>query len=703
MWNTYHARGLNNVVHLPDLFCVRVGLYDKIQHFVLDDMLWRNQADPDPRYKNVRRFGGHANDGSYFEIELCYGDFHFRIECASQGDAFVMEVTPAESRDDLSFIVSPLLLWQRQGSTGVHDTTLTAETPEGRYRVEIEGRRDTDACIYTEVQGVAMQVAKPLRLLCNLPAAGADALMAEKREAFLAGADNSGGWLADAGPAMQKAMIWNTIYDPIKDRVCVPVSRAWCCQNGKSFGSYVLFDWDTYFSALMGGTYSEEVANQQVRAIFAEMTTSGMIPNFGSQRGGSPDRSQPPVGAYCLLKLYRQFGDKSLLETFYPQLKRWNAWWMPHRDGNGDGLLEWGSDPIPDGIAKGYYDEGNTHLCAMYESGLDNSPMYDDVPFNTGTHTLELADAGLNALYAMDCEALAQIAGILGRQEDAAALLAEYERVKAQMNAEMYDPELGMYCNLHWDGRKDTRFSPTNFYPLLAGIPSAEQARAMVEKHLLNPDEFWGDYVIPSISRAEPAFADQDYWRGRIWGPMNYLVYEGLKRCGDHDTAAAFAQRGYALFRKEWEEESHIHENYNAITGDGDDKFNADPFYTWGALLAYIPVCEYLYIKPEGGLRLGNKTLPGASFSGLPMADARYSVDTRNGLEVQRDNRPFLRSGGLLLPHLEVAGGIAQLELEDPAQTLEVSPQPDIHHLRVTAGGTCLYDGPLDAPLCLPL
>jgi len=31
--------------------------------------------------------------------------------------------------------------------------------------------------------------------------------------------------------------------------------------------------------------------------------------------------------------------------------------------------------------------------------------------------------------------------------------------------------------------------------------------------------------VIPSIAIDDPAFPDQDYWRGRIWGPMNYLVY----------------------------------------------------------------------------------------------------------------------------------------------------------------------------------
>ena len=162
----------------------------------------------------------------------------------------------------------------------------------------------------------------------------------------------------------------------------------------------------------------------------------------------------------------------------------------------------------------------------MFESGLDNSPMYDQVVFNEKTNTMELADVGLNSLYALDCKCLAFISRVCGRLTEEKLYHAEFERMKELMNQKMYDPNAGMYCNLHWNGEKDYRFSPTNFYALLAGIPSAGQAKAMVNGHLLNENEFWGTYVIPSISKSCSAFSDQDYWRGRIWVPMNFLVYE---------------------------------------------------------------------------------------------------------------------------------------------------------------------------------
>jgi len=155
----------------------------------------------------------------------------------------------------------------------------------------------------------------------------------------------------------------------------------------------------------------------------------------------------------------------------------------------------------------------------------------------------------------------------------------------------MWDEKTGMFLNLDLHTHHfSSRLSPTNFYPLLAGAATAQQARTMIAKHLRNPVEFWGEWVIPSIARNDSAYADQNYWRGRIWGPMNYLVYLGLR---NYDKAAArdVAAKSYELFLKEWAANRHVHENYNANTGSGDDVTSSDRFYHWGALLGYV---EYL-------------------------------------------------------------------------------------------------------------
>ncbi len=222
--------------------------------------------------------------------------------------------------------------------------------------------------------------------------------------------------------------------------------------------------------------------------------------------------------------------------------------------------------------------------------------MYDGTVYNPQTHLLEYADVGMTSLYIADCDALAEIADTLAKPAEAKELRARAARYRAKLST-LWDEKTGIFLNkdLH-TGQFNLRLSPTNFYPMLARAATPEQARTMIEKHLLNSDEFWGQWVIPSIARNDPAFHDQNYWRGRIWGPMNYLVYLGLLNYDDPATRRDFAQKSYDLFLKEWREKGHVHENYNALTGTGDDVSSSDRFYHWGALLGYI---EYLEQNPE--------------------------------------------------------------------------------------------------------
>ena len=46
---------------------------------------------------------------------------------------------------------------------------------------------------------------------------------------------------------------------------------------------------------------------------------------------------------------------------------------------------------------------------------------------------------------------------------------------------------------------------------------------------------------------------------------------------------------------KEWKENHRVHENYNSVTGVGGDVKSSDSFYSWGGLLALIPLMEQGY------------------------------------------------------------------------------------------------------------
>jgi len=73
---------------------------------------------------------------------------------------------------------------------------------------------------------------------------------------------------------------------------------------------------------------------------------------------------------------------------------------------------------------------------------------------------------------------------------------------------------------------------------------------------------------------------------------MNYLVYLGLLNYDQPLARRELARKSLALFNKEWSAKGHVHENYNALTGEGDDVTSSDRFYHWGALLGLIDVLE---------------------------------------------------------------------------------------------------------------
>ena len=64
------------------------------------------------------------------------------------------------------------------------------------------------------------------------------------------------------------------------------------------------------------------LASANIDAILQEVTPRGFVPNFGCEHGASEDRSQPPVGAYCVLKLYRAH---SLLGPSRRPCVRWHV------------------------------------------------------------------------------------------------------------------------------------------------------------------------------------------------------------------------------------------------------------------------------------------------------------------------------------------------------------------------------------------
>jgi hypothetical protein len=102
--------------------------------------------------------------------------------------------------------------------------------------------------------------------------------------------------------------------------------------------------------------------------------------------------------------------------------------------------------------------------------------------------------------------------------------------------------------------------------------------------------------ALPSISRSDPAFGEQTYWRGRAWAPQAFLTWMGLQRYAHLPQAAAaraeLAGMASAVFLKQWALFGQVNENLDGLLGLGSDSVRADSFYHWGALGGFLGLLE---------------------------------------------------------------------------------------------------------------
>jgi hypothetical protein len=596
-WNTWDTNSVTTQVLLPEGLAIHVGLKHNAtlggDAFLGSALIGRLQQGAEQVVP-----GPHTWDGSYTDQRISWKGHSWRIQSGHDAGDLVMLATLLPSKPisamPPTLVVSVDFLWNRPGTSLRRADFIETRGEAGAVPVYCTcnpASEEKESNDYADVPVTAPYFSVDFTAPVGI-ATGRRRTLAEIEEVIERQRKAHEQSVAAAGAsapiydAIETTLGWDTIYEPNQRRVISPVSRAW----NQNFGGYVLFDWDTFFAATLASIGDRDLAYANAIEMLREETPNGFVPNLARPGGWKNfDHSEPPVGAITVLGLYQQFHDRWFLADTFEPLLSWNRWWDLHRQKQG--YLAWGNDgPTNPTNLDDHFRE--TGAGTIYESGLDNSPMYDGASYDSQLHLMEIADVGLMSMYIADCDALAQIADALEKPKEAKELRDRGARYRAKLQT-MWNEEAGIFLNKDLKtGEFNHRLSPTNFYPLLARAATPEQAHTMIEKHLLNPEEFAGQWVIPSIARNDPAFKDQDYWRGRIWGPMNYLVYLGLRNYDDANVRREFAQKSYELFLKEWKESGHVHENYNAITGSGDDVRNSDRFYHWGALLGYVEYME---------------------------------------------------------------------------------------------------------------
>ena len=220
------------------------------------------------------------------------------------------------------------------------------------------------------------------------------------------------------------------------------------------------------------------------------------------------------------------------------------------------------------------------------ESGADNNPAL------VRTYHNSIAGVDVNAFMVLDYRAMAIIAERLDKSADALAFRERAQRLAKAVNDHLWDPTDSTYYNYDTVERSRLRrITYSNQVALWAQLASESQAKAMIERYVLNPGKLWAAHGLRSLAADDPSYNNENVikpysnWQGPVWPHANWMFMHALLHYGFRDAALQVAERVTRLCLEDLARNGMMHENYHADTGA---PLAAPNFISWNLLVAQM-------------------------------------------------------------------------------------------------------------------
>lgn len=332
-----------------------------------------------------------------------------------------------------------------------------------------------------------------------------------------------------------------------------------------------LYDWDQYFETIvqlyLG--WDTNYARNGIEIFLDIQKENGHIQRSSKGEAAQLSEHVKPFLAQIALLIYNRDGNIDFLrengDHYYERMKKYLLYWLMNPK-NYQGLAYWDSAPHT-GMDNQHERAGYWYDC--YCCGVD-----------------------LNSFLVRECRAFALIADLFSHEEDARTFSAHADRIRETMLALMWDPKDGIFYDL--DRRSGERIRVRYiglFAALWAKVADDDMAKSMVDRYLLNPNEFNRGFLYPVLAASEAGYGEAYQpgdlgccWRSNTWIPTNYYLFQSLRSYGYRDLAKNLAQTTYENVKRIGDREYYATES---ATGCG-----LNPFWGW-SLLAYFMPYEY--------------------------------------------------------------------------------------------------------------
>ena len=368
------------------------------------------------------------------------------------------------------------------------------------------------------------------------------------------------------------------------------------------------WNWDSCLVALGLAQLDEARAVVEIETLLGGQWPDGMVPHIlfhgddssyfpnasiwqAGPTGRSSGITQPLVAATVVRHLFERTSDpmiRARITSLAPKLLAWHRWSYGARDPHGTGLVS---------------------IVHPWESGMDNSPLWDDalravepgppvahlrkdtgfaaaghrptgpeydryinlvIEFRDHDYHADrlfdispclVADIGFNAILQRADQDLRFLLAAIGDVAGATEVTTMEQKTAAAI-ARCWHEEDGFFYGV------DRRTTAMIRKPGIAGLLPLFADPAMAARHprLLQQLESWMAgvaYGVPSFEPGQPEFEPQRYWRGPVWLIVNWMLIDGLQRSGRADLAARIRHDSLALV-----ERAGFAEYFNPLTGE---------------------------------------------------------------------------------------------------------------------------------------
>ena len=329
-------------------------------------------------------------------------------------------------------------------------------------------------------------------------------------------------------------ILWSAIVSPRGHfrREAMLMSKNWMTN---------VWSWDHCFNAIALVASQPDLAWDQWAVMFDLQNPFGALPDCANDADMVWNFCKPPVHGWALREMRERGFQLSAQKKKQAcaWLEKWTDWWMTYRDEDADGLPQ--------------YNHGN-------DSGWDNASC-----FALG---MPIEGPDLAAFLVIQMDVIADLCEETGQAKKAITWRRRADALLGCINDQLWTgaaylaPRSGDHAVSDGD-------SLVNFMPIVLGSRLSKDQRAALVRGL---SRFVTAHGLATENPKSKYYTPDGYWRGPVWAPSTFLIFEGLKACGENDLARKIAKRFCATCVQ-----SGMAENFDALTGKG----LRDRAYTW--------------------------------------------------------------------------------------------------------------------------